>query len=771
MAELLDGIRVVDLGGRLAGRLATTLLADQGADVIHVDRPGTVDVPADAFLLRARRRVTLDLTDPTERAVARRLAVRADVVVQNLRPDVPARFGLGYEDLREEAPHLVYLSLPGFPADDPRHAVPGWECVVDAATANCRIRAGEAPAGWDPERPTYSAVPVASNFAAFLGATGVAAALVERCRSGRGQHVSVPLSDAVFEAVGDAGGYPSARGVPTQKALRANGSGTYRSADGRYVQFNPIGASRRFLSWLLDAAGHPEWAASSDRWTGAEGEAALRALLGDLFATRTAAEWEELGARAGVPLAVVRTSREWLRTPHSHSSGSIVSMVDPVFGPTLMPGTAVEVVGAGERPARPRPRRPRDADRRAVLAESAADPRPPEPPGRAGERRRPLAGLTVLDLTQVLAGPTSARLLGELGASVVKINAPHRGVYAHGVVNRGKDSILLDVEREPGRRVFWALAEQADVVVANFTPGTAERYGIGPAHVLARCPGIVHVSVSCYGATGPWARGRGYETQAQAATGLMARAGGAGPPTVLGPYNLLDYGTGVLAAYAAVLGVLHRERTGAGCALATSLVRTAGHHQAAFLVDGAGVPSSTEPAGPTALGEHPLHGFHRTADGWLALGAAPEDLPRLAGVPGLAELAAFEGAEPDQEKLAAVLGELFLRRRADDWVPDLRAAGVGAHRVLGLSEVMADPAARARGRVVTQTSEEVGEVTLPGVTIGLSDTPLRTGAPARRPGADAERVLAAVGLADSLTDLERAWVVQTRDLPPAWPPV
>jgi crotonobetainyl-CoA:carnitine CoA-transferase CaiB-like acyl-CoA transferase len=765
MPDLLGGIRVVDLGGHLAGRLAATLLADQGADVVHIDRPGARDRAADAFLLRGRRRITLDYADPADLDIARRSALRADVVVANLRPDVPARFGLDAERLLARAPGLIYLSLPAFAADDPRHAVPGRECVIDAATANCRIRAGEQPPGWDADRPTYSAVPVASNFAAFLGVTGVVAALVERRRSGHGQHVTVPLHDAVLEAIGDAGAYPSARGLPRQAPLRANGSGTYACADGRHVQYNPIGADRRFLTWFLDAAGRPDWAADAARTA----DDVLRERLTGLFACRPAAEWEELGRRAGVPLAMVRTAAEWLATPQARQSGAVVELDDPVLGRTPMPGAAVEVVDPEVPPAPLRPRRVPDADREALLRElTAEDPRPADPPhepATSGRRHRPLHGLRVLDLTQVLAGPTSARLLGELGATVTKINAPQRRIYAHGVVNRGKDSILLDVRREAGREVFWALAERADVIVQNFPPGTAERYGIGAAHVLARCPRAVHVSVSCYGATGPWASGRGYETQAQAVTGIMARAGGDGRPAVLGPYNLLDYGTGVLAAYAALLGVWHRERTGSGIALATSLVRTATLHQATLL-DG-----RTGPAGPAALGEHPLHRFHRGADGWFALGASPDDLPRLAEVPGLGELAALDGADPapDVEKLAALLEDLFARRPVADWVRDLAAAGVGAQPVRTLAEVMADPTARARGLVVTQPSEEVGEVTAPGVTIGLSATPLRVGAPADRPGSDAERVLAGVGLADALPDLERAWAVQASHLPECWP--
>jgi crotonobetainyl-CoA:carnitine CoA-transferase CaiB-like acyl-CoA transferase len=210
------------------------------------------------------------------------------VLIENFRPGVMSRLGLGYGTLSAVSPRLVYCSLPGFGATDPRAGLPGWEGVIDAATGNCRIRAGEAPARWDPTRPTYSSLPCASTAAAFLAAVAVVSALVERHKSGRGQHVEVPLFDAVFELIGDAGTYVTARGPLPQLPLARNGSGTYQCADGRYVQFNPIGATARFVSWFLRAAGKPEWAGITDA-------AELRRRLAGLFATRPAADWERLG--------------------------------------------------------------------------------------------------------------------------------------------------------------------------------------------------------------------------------------------------------------------------------------------------------------------------------------------------------------------------------------------------------------------------------------------------------------------------------------------
>jgi crotonobetainyl-CoA:carnitine CoA-transferase CaiB-like acyl-CoA transferase len=763
-ARPLEGIRVVDFGHHVAGPLVAVMLADQGADVVHVDRPGApgADEPADAFYNRGKRRITLDLTDPADRDVARRLAARADVLIENFRPGVMDRFGLGWEQLREIAPQLVYLSLPGFAPEDPRAGVRAWEGVVDAATGNCRVRVGEAPEGWDDSLPTYSSVPVASDFAAFLGAVGVVGALTERHRSGRGQRVSVPLFDAMFEAIGAAGAYVTERGPSAPLPLAQNGSGTYACADGRYVQFNPIGASTRFLIWFLQEAGRPEWAPLAEA-----GDEVLRPRLTELFASRTAAEWEELGHAAGVPLARIRTAEEWLATPHARASGMITQLDDPRLGPTWMPGVPVHVGADQDENGLDHPLRPRslpDADRAEVLGELEADAPTAAQAGEAAPRDLPMSGLRVLDLTQILAGPTSGRILGELGAEVVKINAPQRRIAAHGVVNRGKRTILLDVENPAGQAVFWKLVDEADVIVQNFPPGTAERYGIGYESVRARKPDIVHVSVSCYGGLGPWTRGRGYETQGQAVSGIMARAGGpGGKPAVLGPYNLLDYGTGVVTAFAAALGVYHRTVTGEGLQLRTSLAQTATYHQGAYLIGHAGAVHGTEPAGPAALGEGPLMRFYRAGDGWFFLGATEEDRDRLAGVDGLAGTAGLTAGELEKELEAA-----FARRPAREWVGLLHAAGVGAHEVVDLDALMVDALVRGRRLSITQVSEEVGEVTMPGVAIAMSDTPPRIGDPVRQPGADAAAVLAAAGLDGAVTELKRRWAVQTAGLPAGW---
>src|SRR6185437_11841394 len=232
----LAGLRVLDFGQYVAGPLTAVLLADQGADVIHVDPPGGPRWPcvADAFFNRGKRRVILDLKKPDELAAARRLAAAADVVIENFRPGVLARLGLDLDAARQANPALITCSLPGFGAGDPRAGMRAYEGVIAAATANCEPRTGEEPPGWDWSRPTYSALPFASSFAGYLAAVSVVMALIARRRTGRGQRVEVPLFDAMFTLIGHSGAYADAAGVHPPKPIHGRGAGAFRCRDGRY---------------------------------------------------------------------------------------------------------------------------------------------------------------------------------------------------------------------------------------------------------------------------------------------------------------------------------------------------------------------------------------------------------------------------------------------------------------------------------------------------------------------------------------------------------
>src|SRR5690606_15132429 len=175
MPGALEGIRVIDFGQYIAGPLTGQLLADQGADVVRVDPPSGPrwDHPASATFNRGKRSIALDLRNEADRDTARQLIAGADVVVENFRPGVMDRLGLGAAAMTEANPQLVHCSLPGFASDDPRSQTRAWEGVVGAASGMYRRDRTGSVAG----RPIYTALPISSSYAAIQSAVAIAMAL------------------------------------------------------------------------------------------------------------------------------------------------------------------------------------------------------------------------------------------------------------------------------------------------------------------------------------------------------------------------------------------------------------------------------------------------------------------------------------------------------------------------------------------------------------------------------------------------------------------
>jgi len=738
----LDGVRVIDFGQYLAGPLAAMLLADQGAEVVRVDPPGGPrwDTPINAVLLRGRRPVILDLHEPTDRDRAASLVASADVVIENFRPGVMERLGLGPRACLERAPQVVYCSMPGFGHDDPRAGVAAWEGVVMAAGGgySTQVSAALIP-GFDaqPSAPRFSPLPLASVFGAMEAAMAITAALIARDRDGVGQWVEVPLVDALFEASGlRAMSYE--RNGPQMTDF---GSGFYRCADGRWLTF--IATWFRHLEWFLDAAGCHGWidegVVDFDRlWSDPATVAELHQRMVDLFATRPAAEWERLGRDHGCTIGMLRSTSEWMQEPHAVLSGTLVDTTDPVLGAVRGPGLAVRLSTGPDGPAPPR--RAPGSDTDAVLGA------PDDRPRRAGPTpspKPPLDGIRVIDHTRVVAGPTAAKLLGQLGADVIKIDEdPKLSRSAseqpsfHEHLNRAKRSLILDLKDAADRRRFSQLVAGCDVIVENFTIGTAERLGIDEASVRAMAPDVVFLYLNTYGLDGPWAAYRGFAELANITTGITERTcadddlvSGMSAAMDFPRWPFTDYAAGVLGAFGALLGLFHRGRTGVGPRVETSLVRATALQQILYVLDHAG-PCPPEPRGASATGWSPLQRLFATADGWVFVGATPQQV-----APAVAALGA-----PTAE-----LADAIRSRSTVECLAALASVGVGGHEVLSLAELMA-PGGHAdrRGLRLEDHSEHHGTVVMAGPVVRLQRTPMRPGAYPGPFGSDAEAILSEI---------------------------
>lgn len=736
MTGALTGFRVLDFGQYVAGPLAAMLLCEQGAEVIRIDPPGGPRDPsaAGAIFNRGKKSIVLDLKSEADRHVALQLIDTADLLIENFRPGKFAALGLGYEALAQRNPRLVYCSMPGFAHDDPRAPLAGWEAIIAAATDTYRPIPGS-----NGSTPKFWNLPVASYFAAMLAATAGVNALNAQQRDGLGQHIEVALFDAMFTAIGARGmQMPSAGDMP----LDFTGFGVYECQDGRYVHFAPV--APRFMDWFVTAAGVTAWATEGllDRSalsTCPETALRLRAKLTGLFKTRIALDWERLAEKAGVPLAVCRTTAEWSDTAHALTSQSVVSINDFEYDTMMQPGIPVRLSVSKEQIQGPR--HSIGADRESIAAYLL------QPSAHAARHANfkvnsyctdpALKGVRVLDLTQIWAGPTAARALAEFGADVIKINSPHEPIMSHYDVNRGKRSILLDFKDLKDMDIFRQLVESADVVMQNFSHGVAEGLGIGYEDLVKIKPEIIYASISAFGYDGPWCGRRGYEVQAQAAAGAQVDFGWPDQAARL-PYEINDYGTGVLTAFGLSLALLHLARTGHGQQVHGALGYTATLYQSLRFAQLAQVGHDPA-ASSNTLGMHALYRLYQARDQWFFFALKRASLLRLQQVLDLPFLGTLSDAD-QQDLLAHTFGEQSL----DYWINKLRACDPGIHRLVQVQELMSDPWVVRHGLSLTREHKNIGMIRTIGPVARLSRTPLVAGHPAPPPGSDRAAVMQAL---------------------------
>ena len=745
-AGALEGLRVVDFGQYLAGPLCAMLLADQGASVIRVDPPGGPrwDSPVNAVLLRGRRQICLDLKDAADRRRARALVASADVVIENFRPGVADRLGVGAVAMTAAAPRLVYCSLPGFGSDDRRSGDAAWEGVVMAAASaySLAVSASVIPGGPGAgAAPVFSPLPLASVFGAAEGAMAIIAAVVARDRDGVGQRIEVPLFDSLFEAIGlRALSYD--RDAPPFTDF---GSGFYHCSEDSYFTF--IASWFHHLERFVTAAGVGHWIEDGivdyDRlWADPAVLVELQQRLAALFATQPAREWETLARANGCTVGMLRSLSDWIAEPHAVESGTLIDVDDPVLGRVRVPGAAVHLHGHANDVAAPR--RPAGADTTTIVAAIdrlvAATPADEHPAGRdESSRPAPLAGLRVLDLSRVVAAPTAAKLLGQLGAEVVKVDddprlsrAAFRMPAMHETLNRGKQTIVLNLKDSEDADVFRRLLAQSDVLVHNFSLSVEPRLGIDEAAVRNVAPDIVYLYLNTYGRRGPWAEHRGFAELANITTGVTERSmGDARPPTAASAsmdyprWTFTDYSAGVLGAFGALVALYSQARLGKAHLVETSLARATALEQILALVATGGVPLAV-PRGTAATGWGPLQRLYATSDGTVFVGASPDQLGALLAALGIK--GEVMGDHTDAAASEAAIEAALASSSTAEACRLLQSAGAGVARVSSTAELMAPGGvAEQRGLRLDDPSPKFGRVVMPGPVVRFSSTPMRAG--------------------------------------------
>jgi len=373
----------------------------------------------------------------------------------------------------------------------------------------------------------------------------------------------------------------------------------------------------------------------------------------------------------------------------------------------------------------------------------------------------PLSGMTVLDLSRILAGPYCTLLLAELGARVIKVEPPAQGDDARqygpfkngkstyfASVNRGKESIALDLKSPGGREIF-----KADALVENFRPGTMEKLGYGWESLHPLYPRLVYAAASGFGHSGPYSHYPAYDMVVQGLGGIMSITGHPGMPLTRIGTSIGDLAGGLYAAIALNAALLHRERTGEATKVDVALFDC----QLALL-ENAIMRYTTTGEIPGPMGARhpsitPFEAFH-TGDGNLIIAAGNDGLfVKLAHALNRADLAANPLFKTNtlrnqhQEALRTEIEDVLYRESTDHWIAVLEGAGVPCGSVNNVAQALAHPQTAARNMLISVDDPVTGPLELAGNPMKMSsfvDPPTRPPAPDL--DADRDKILRELGM-------------------------
>jgi formyl-CoA transferase len=401
-------------------------------------------------------------------------------------------------------------------------------------------------------------------------------------------------------------------------------------------------------------------------------------------------------------------------------------------------------------------------------------------PAASGSRAGPLAGLKVLEMGQLIAGPFAAKTLADFGAEVIKIEPPGVGdplrkwrLLKDGtsvwwqVQSRNKRSLALDLKDPEAQRIVRRLAAESDVLIENFRPGALESWGLAPESLLEANPRLIVLRVSGYGQTGPYRDRPGFGVVAEAMGGLRHLTAEPGRVPVRVGISLGD----TLAALHGVIGILmaieERHRSGRGQVIDVALYEAVFNCMESLLPEYSEFGAVRGPAGSALPGIAPTNAY-LCQDGGYALIAGNGDSifkrlmtaierPDLAADPRLADNA---GRVERVAELDAAIGAWTAQRTVDAVLEVLDEAAVPAGRIYTVADIAADPHYRARGMLAAVRLQDGSELAVPGIVPKLSRTPGAIGRNAPAIGQDTDAVLREIGLsAAQIAELRRRGVV------------
>ena len=747
MPAPLAGVRVLDLSSEIAGPYCTKLLADAGADVLKIERPGAGDPlrawsasgrPSDPredgvlfrFLNTTKRAAAVDYTSAAGRACVLDLAAGADIVVESLAPGTIEDLGLGPAAVWERNRRVTVVSISAFGRGGPWSLRPATEFTLQAWCGSTAARGTT-------DRPPLAA---GGRLGEWLGGAYAAAAALAAWhgarRDGHGEHVDLSLLEVMALTMApNTMVWESLAGRPGPFARTVEIPSIEPARDG-WIGFCTITAQqwRDFLV-LIERPDLVEDDALA-RWDERIRRAPeVNAMIHGWTRRHTVAEIVERAAALRIPVAAIGTGETVTAFDHFVTRGAFVRHPGVAF---VQPRPPYRLSDAALQPLTPAPRPGADAPawRERAAADSA----------RRGESGGgPLAGLRIIDFTAFWAGPFATQFLAAMGADVIKVESIQRpdgmrfqsvrpptddGWWEWGAlyqtVNLGKRGITLDLGRPAGVELVKRLIDGADAVVENFSPRVMDNLGLVYAELAARNPGLIMVRMPAFGLDGPWRDRVGFAQTMEQLTGMAWLTGFPDGPPVL-PRGPCDPLAGLHAVVALLIALEHRNRTGRGQLVESTMVEAAlnaaaepileyGAHGARLVRDGN--------RGPVGAPQN-LYAC-RGEDRWLALAVTSDAkwqaLRALMGDPGWARdaaLATAVGRRAVHDRIDREIGAWCATRDADALAEELVARGIPAAPVVPASRLPRNPQLVARGFFETVSHPVVGSHEHPALPVRL----------------------------------------------------
>ena len=667
----LKNTKVVDFGCYYAGPLTGMLLADQGAEVIAVE---PIDGPifkhsANKILGRNKSHLRVNLKDANELQSVKQLIRTADILIENFSPSVMQKLGLGVDDVIAINPNIIYVSLPGFSDESAlEKGQKAYEGVIAAAMGHYTdVHAIRQVFGLD---PVFTGLPLSSVYAGVHAATAAILALREVKQGRKVGPIKVPLDAASLSAMtsmflkvsrqperfktprlpnaieylalpllkrwAKTGSYAQQKILAIARKAYPAFMDSYKCKDGRLLYIFAIDNIKLVEKTLQTLNLYDELSRSGltilDPYSSGDmpdnlaetsnlsrfWQSKIKQKIAAVLKQHPAKYWELKLRNNGVACAVQRTTTEWLSLDELKEAGIVVNVPDQQGEVSLQPGLQTWLSGTKTSLIQPIPAKYialKDIAEQEINNLSLL--------GSADSPATWLKGLTVIDMSSMVAGPVSARALAEYGAEVIKVESPSpnhgpRMTCWYGMdVNQGKQSLLIDLKTKQGQQVINKLLSRADILISNQPESAMTAFNLSEARIRRDFPKLIYSRLGAYNGpkTGPWSNVNGYDPVLQAASGIMVRFGSRARPELHAIASCVDALTGYSAMLGTALALYRKDHLKDGSTVNTSLSAAATLIQLPYCHGED--DSLTQVDGQLLKGEHSLYRLYKTKENWV----------------------------------------------------------------------------------------------------------------------------------------------------------